>query len=169
MIIALFVFFSLLFISIDSFNSQRRLHLQALRFAIYHNHVLPSSQSAAVATALLAQKEDEVEFGEKYEGQIDWDGEWKKVMQNKDQPKSRPGKYKSDTEKQIIKATRSAQEKIIQAQQNIPRFDGFDVRSLQGNTSFWIAILVIISVGTALIAASGQASTYTTDPSSYYI
>ena len=129
------------------------------------------SLSAVQATFLRAQKgEDEVEFGEKYEGEIDWDGEWKKVIQNQDQPEIRPGNkfYKSDAEKQIIKATRSAQEKIIEVQQNIPRLNGLDFRSLQGNTAFWLAVLAIISVGSALIAASGQSSTYT-DPSSFYI
>lgn len=29
---------------------------------------------------------------EQYEGNVDWDEEWKKVMANKDQPKERPGK-----------------------------------------------------------------------------
>jgi len=164
MIIAMFLTF-LLIIPTYSFQSQRTIGYLSLHKA--NNHGVSSMPFIA---NLRAQKEDEVEFGEKYEGQIDWDGEWKKVMQNKDQPKDRPGRdfYKSDAEKKIIKVTRSAQEKIIQVQQNIPRLDSLDVRSLQGNTSFWLVVLAIISVGAALIAASGQTSSYTTD-SSYYI
>lgn len=128
------------------------------------------SAASTHATNLRAQEqEDDVEFGEKYEGEIDWDGEWKKVMRNQDQPKVRPGNnfYKNDAEKTIIKATRSAQEKIIEVQQNIPRLDGLDFRSLQGNTAFWLAVLAIISVGSALIAASGQSSITYTDQSFY--
>jgi hypothetical protein len=121
-----------------------------------------------VSTYLKAQ-EDEIEFGEKYEGEIDWDAEWKKVVKNENQPKVRPGDkfYKSDAEKTIIKATRSAQEKIIEVQKNMPELDGFDFRSLQGNAAFWLTVLAIISVGSALIAASGQPSTTYNDQSFY--
>ena len=54
------------------------------------------------------------DIGETYDGEVDWDSEWKKVVQNQGQPKERPGKdfYKNDVEKAIGKTARTAQEKI---------------------------------------------------------
>ena len=54
------------------------------------------------------QSEENVE----YTGSIDWDSEWKKVVQNKNQPGERPGKdfYKSEAEIAAIKAANKAAE-----------------------------------------------------------
>mmetsp|Transcript_17226 Transcript_17226/g.23689 ORF Transcript_17226/g.23689 Transcript_17226/m.23689 type:complete len:169 (-) Transcript_17226:461-967(-) len=110
--------------------------------------------------------------GDDYESDIDWDAEWKKVVENKDQPSTRPGKdfYKSETEIKVIQATNKAvegaQQQIKQVQKKVV-IQPPNIRSLQGDWKFWIAILAIISVGTSLIAASGQTQTYTND--SFYI
>lgn len=49
-------------------------------------------------------KEEEI-VGESYEGSVDWDAEWKKVVEDRDQPAQRPGNYKSQAEIGAIKAT----------------------------------------------------------------
>lgn len=106
-----------------------------------------------------------------YTGEVDWDAEWKKVVENKDRDIERPGKdfYKTDVEKAAIKATRDVQERVIDVRKTIaenPSIQTPDIKSLQGDGRFWIAILAIISVGIALVGASSQQS-YTND--SFYI
>lgn len=107
---------------------------------------------------------DMMKGGETYEGDIDWDAEWKKVVAEKGTSTApRPGSdfYKTDVEKAVSKTTRAVQERIPEVKVEIP-----SVRSLQGDTKFWFGILALISVGTALISASSQ-SVYTND--SFYI
>mmetsp|Transcript_30304 Transcript_30304/g.44261 ORF Transcript_30304/g.44261 Transcript_30304/m.44261 type:complete len:173 (-) Transcript_30304:359-877(-) len=109
---------------------------------------------------------------EDFESEVDWDAEWKKVVENKNQPASRPGKdfYKSETEIKVIQATNKAvegaQQQIKKVQKKVV-IQTPTIRSLQGDWKFWIAILAILSVGTSLIAASGQTQVYTND--SFYI
>lgn len=112
---------------------------------------------------------DMMRGGETYEGDIDWDAEWKKVVAEKGSSPSssskapRPGSdfYKNDVEKAVSKTTRAVQDAIPDVKVEIP-----SVRSLQGDTKFWFGILALISVGTALISASNQ-SVYSND--SFYI
>ena len=35
--------------------------------------------------------EERLDIGEQFEGSVDWDAEWKKVVENRDQPDKRPG------------------------------------------------------------------------------
>ena len=53
-------------------------------------------------------------MGETYDGDVDWDAEWKKVVKNQDQPEERPGKdfYKNEVEKALGKTTKAVQEQI---------------------------------------------------------
>lgn len=100
---------------------------------------------------------------ENYEGEVDWDEEWKKVVSNQDQPKKRPmGNYKSDVEIAATKVKRSAEAKLDEVRQSA----SFDFRSVRGDWKFWIGVLAVISVGSSLIAGAGQVP-YTDD--SFYI
>jgi hypothetical protein len=78
-------------------------------------------------------KDFEGESSEEYKGSIDWDGEWKKVMENKSQPTERPGKdfYKSEAEIAAIKAANMAQEQLAKTASSIPSVPSFD--SLKGD------------------------------------
>uniref|UniRef100_A0A6U0TQL6 Uncharacterized protein n=1 Tax=Eucampia antarctica TaxID=49252 RepID=A0A6U0TQL6_9STRA len=130
-------------------------------YQLIHSHRLSSKSS-------LSARLEEDDAG--YPSDVDWDAEWKKVVASKDQPDERPGKdfYKSDVEKAAIKATREVQERVIDVRKTIAEknVETPDMRSLQGDGRFWIAILVIISVGIALVGASSQQA-YSND--SFYI
>jgi len=105
----------------------------------------------------LPSDEEEV-IGDQYEGSVDWDAEWKKVVANKDQPTQRPGKYKSQVEISAIKATNKVAKNVFDAskdmQSKIPAAPS--MRSLQGDWRFWIGIIVVISFGISILSVSGQ-------------
>mmetsp|Transcript_30572 Transcript_30572/g.46310 ORF Transcript_30572/g.46310 Transcript_30572/m.46310 type:complete len:150 (+) Transcript_30572:137-586(+) len=93
-----------------------------------------------------------------YEGDVDWDAEWKKVVSNQNQPEQRPGKdfYKSEAEIAVTKVVNKAAEKVSDASKQIPtiRVQG----DLTSDWRFWIGILAIISVATAVLSAPPQTS-----------
>jgi hypothetical protein len=78
-------------------------------------------------------KDFEGDMSEEYKGSVDWDGEWKKVIENKNQPMERPGKdfYKSEAEIAAIKAANRAQEQLAKTASSIPSVPSFD--SLKGD------------------------------------
>jgi len=115
------------------------------------------------STALFSENnnnnDDEFGVGETYDGNVDWDAEWKKVVKNQDQPDERPGKdfYKNDVEKAIGKTAKAAQEQIskipkVKVDMPQPRVP----MSLTGDAKLWLAIIAIISIGSAVIGASGS-------------
>lgn len=105
-------------------------------------------------------KEEEV-IGDQYEGSVDWDDEWKKVVQDRDQPVERPGKYKSQAEIATIKATKKVAKNVYDASQEakakLPSAPS--IRSLQGDWRFWIGMLLIVSFGLAALSATSQVPT----------
>jgi hypothetical protein len=105
-------------------------------------------------------KEEEV-IGDQYEGSVDWDDEWKKVVQDRDQPAERPGKYKSQAEIATIKATNKVAKNVYDASQEakakLPSAPS--IRSLQGDWRFWIGMLLIVSFGLAALSATSQVPT----------
>jgi len=115
------------------------------------------------STTLFSQNnnnnEDEFGVGPKYDGDIDWDSEWKKVVENQDQPETRPGKdfYKNDVEKALGKTAKAAQEQIskipnVKVEMPKPRVP----MSLTGDAKLWLGIIAILSIGSAVIGASGS-------------
>jgi hypothetical protein len=141
-----------------------------------------------IATSLSLAKEDEYsdfppEEGfpggaeAEYKGDIDWDGEWKKVVSKqategsgssssssgkKKATSDRPGKdfYKSDAEIAAIRAANQAQLQVgnfaKKIDMSIPKSMPTSMRSLQGDWKFWIGVLALISVGISLVSAVGQ-------------
>ena len=103
-------------------------------------------------------REEEI-VGDSYEGSVDWDAEWKKVVEDRDQPKQRPGNYKSPAEIAAIKATNKVAKNVYDASQemksNIPSPPS--IRSLQGDWRSWIGILVIVSFGLSILSATSTA------------
>jgi hypothetical protein len=139
------------------------------------------------SSSLSLAKEDEYsDFPEGYEkgadaeykGDVDWDGEWKKVVSKQSKESSgssssgssskgkstsdRPGKdyYKSDAEIAAIRAANQAQLQIgkVASKVNIsiPKSLPTSMRSLQGDWKFWIGALALISVGISLLSAVGS-------------
>lgn len=110
---------------------------------------------------------DEEVVGEQYEGTVDWDAEWKKVVEDRDQPKERPGNYKTQAEIAAIKATNKVAKNVYdasrEAKAKLPSASSF--RSLQGDWRFWIGILLIVSFGLSLLSATSS----TTVNDSFYI
>lgn len=104
--------------------------------------------------------EEEV-IGEQYEGSVDWDDEWKKVVQDQGQPARRPGNYKSQAEIATIKATNKVAKNVFEAskeaQAKLPSAPSF--RSLQGDWRFWIGMLLIVSFGLSILSATSQVPT----------
>mmetsp|Transcript_19521 Transcript_19521/g.27594 ORF Transcript_19521/g.27594 Transcript_19521/m.27594 type:complete len:198 (+) Transcript_19521:93-686(+) len=96
----------------------------------------------------------------------DWDAEWQKVVKNQGQPAERPGRdfYKSDAEIAAIKATRKVQR--VQAQIPAPSMSW---NTLKNDPKFWIAIIAVISIGSALIGASGGPGPESYTGDSYYV
>lgn len=82
---------------------------------------------------------DSTPSGDSYEGEIDWDAEWKKVVQQKGQKVERPGKdfYKNDAQKAAAKATRVASDQIRKIKVVQP---DINLRMLTGDAKFWIGI-----------------------------
>mmetsp|Transcript_27889 Transcript_27889/g.50453 ORF Transcript_27889/g.50453 Transcript_27889/m.50453 type:complete len:178 (-) Transcript_27889:263-796(-) len=103
-------------------------------------------------------REDEI-IGEQYEGSVDWDSEWKKVVEDRDQPSERPGKYKSQAEITAIKATNKVAKNVYdasrEAKKNLPSAP--DIRSLKGDWRFWIGILLVFSFGLSILSATASA------------
>ena len=78
--------------------------------------------------------EEEV-VGDQFEGSVDWDEEWKKVVSGRDQPTKRPGNYKSQAEIQAIKTTNKVAKNVFEAKSKLPSPPS--IRSLQGDWKFW--------------------------------
>ena len=101
--------------------------------------------------------EEEI-VGEQYEGTVDWDAEWQKVVQNRDQPPQRPGSYKSPVEIAAIKATNKVAKNVFDASQDMkssmPSVPS--IQSLQGDWRFWIGIIVIVSFGLSILTATSS-------------
>ncbi|GFH59492.1 hypothetical protein CTEN210_15968 [Chaetoceros tenuissimus] len=112
-------------------------------------------------------EEDSFPKGDNYEGDIDWDAEWAKVVKEKGANIDRPGKdfYKNDAQRAALKATKAASEQIQKVKIVKP---DVNLRMLTGDAKFWIAILAIISVGLALITAP-DTSSYSSSNDSFYI
>jgi len=106
-----------------------------------------------------------------YDGNVDWDGEWKKVVSQQSEKVDRPGNdfYKNDAEKVVIKSVNKVAEGVVKARDSLPRVEAPNIKSLQGDWKFWIGILVVISVGSSLLAGGGGSTSFANDPSSYYI
>lgn len=88
-------------------------------------------RSLKVLTAL--RKEDDFGMeGDKYEGDIDWDGEWKKVVEEKGNAVDRPGKdfYKNDIERAVTKTGQAAIDQIESAKNKLP-----DVKFVKPNVN----------------------------------
>jgi len=89
---------------------------------------------------------------------IDWDSEWKKVVDGQVTPKPTSGIYKSDVELAAIKAKKSAELKINDVQYNAAKaIGGINIRSLQGDWRFWIGLLAVLSIGTSILSAGQTA------------
>ena len=87
-------------------------------------------------------------------GSVDWDAEWKKVIEDRDQPKQRPGQYKSQVEIEAIKATNKVAKNVFQASQEVKSNTVQNWSSLKGDWKFWIGILVIVSFGLSILTAT---------------
>jgi len=106
-----------------------------------------------------------------YSGSVDWDAEWKKVVEKDgklDSGAERPGKdfYKSEAEVVAIKAANTATKKVAEAGSSVA--DALpDIRSLSGDWRFWIAILALISVGLSLLTAPTEITAGLSDDAFY--
>jgi len=106
-----------------------------------------------------------------YSGNVDWDAEWKKVVEKDgklDSGAERPGKdfYKSEAEIAAIKAANTATKKVTEAGSSVA--DTLpDIRSLSGDWRFWIAILALVSVGLSLLSAPAEITAGLSDDAFY--
>lgn len=107
----------------------------------HNNFVRPTAASirrrTPAHTTQLNEKAGRPEFevgDEEYSGDIDWDGEWAKIVKEADK-KERPGKdfYKSDAERATIKAVNKAAEQVAKVKVQAPSFKPPPIRSLQGD------------------------------------
>lgn len=108
-----------------------------------------------------------------YSGSVDWDAEWKKVVEKDGKLESggeRPGKdfYKSEAEIAAIKAANSATKKASEAGNSVANAMP-DMGSLSGDWKFWIGILALVSVGLSLLSGPGPEITAGLSEDSFYI
>ena len=100
--------------------------LFALSLLTQSTAFVPAAARAKLSlqTAKIEDSDDLFPTGEpgQYEGSVDWDEEWKKVVKNQNQPKERPGKdfYKSDAEIAAIRAANKAQERVVEVAKEMP-------------------------------------------------
>ena len=93
--------------------------------------------------ALSDNDGDTTPSGDSYEGNIDWDAEWAKVVKDKETNKntgsSRPGQdyYKNDAQRVAVKASKVASEQINKVKIVKP---DINLKMLSGDARFWIAI-----------------------------
>eukprot|EP00980_Cylindrotheca_fusiformis_P025142 scaffold13192_cov51-Cylindrotheca_fusiformis.AAC.2 len=113
------------------------------------------SFTTTAITSLAAIRSDESDFPPEedgFESEIDWDSEWKKVVQNEGKLKTgqRPGSdfYKSEAEISAIKAANKAAMKAAEVSNSLPQMSSFT-----GDWKFWIAILAIVSIGLSVLNA----------------
>ena len=99
----------------------------------------PNLSFTCLGAQVGSDEGDTTPGGDSYEGEIDWDAEWKKVVQEKGQKVDRPGKdfYKNDAQKAAAKATRVASEQIRKIKVVQP---DVNLRMLAGDAKFWIGI-----------------------------
>lgn len=104
---------------------------------------------------------DFIPSGDSYTGDIDWDGEWKKVVEQRGQKQikaKRPGQYKSEVEIAATKVTRAAQDQVLKTvkviKQQSPSY-GMDM-DWKKDPKVWIGILALISVALAVWTAPSQ-------------
>ncbi|CAB9511035.1 expressed unknown protein [Seminavis robusta] len=102
---------------------------------------------------------------------VDWDAEWKKVMEKEKagEPIERPGKdfYKSEAEITAIRAANKASTEVQKISSKVPSPPSMS--SLTGDWRFWIGILALISIGSAVLSAQGPSYTPIAGGDSYYI
>ena len=117
---------------------------------------------------ILDADEKIISVGDSYEGSVDWDAEWKKVVENRDQPSQRPGNYKSPVEISVIKATNKVAKNVFDASKDMKAnmLSVPSIRSLQGDWRFWIGMLLIVSFGLSILSVS---SSTTSANESFYI
>ena len=65
-----------------------------------------------------------------YDGDVDWDAEWKKVVEKRDQPSTRPGQYKNEVERAMLKTTKATSEQLKKVKIVKP---DINIKSLQGD------------------------------------
>lgn len=99
-----------------------------------------------------------------YESTIDWDSEWKKVVQSEGRlptGESRPGSefYKSEAEIAAIKAANKAAAKASEVTSSVANKLP-QLKSFTGDWKFWIAVLAIVSVGLSVLTAPPQTGSY---------
>lgn len=109
---------------------------------------------------------------DEYQGSVDWDAEWKKVVQSgATATEDRPGKdfYKSDAEIAATKLANKATQQVNKVAENIPAAPSWN--QLKGDWRFWVGVLAVLSVGSSLLAAAGSPQPLPTNasPDSYYI
>ncbi|CAJ1949410.1 unnamed protein product [Cylindrotheca closterium] len=125
--------------------------------------MIPSTRSSKSAMYGVINEESDFPPEEGgYDSSIDWDSEWKKVVQSEGKlstGESRPGQefYKSEAEIAAIKAANKAAARASEAASSVtnklPQLSSFS-----GDWKFWIGVLAIISVGLAVLSAPPQAN-----------
>ncbi|KAL7566039.1 hypothetical protein ACA910_011053 [Epithemia clementina (nom. ined.)] len=102
---------------------------------------------------------------------VDWDAEWRKVVQDQKAGKTRPRPgdkyYKSEAEIAAIRAANQATEKLNRAASQLPSMPSWN--SLKGDWKFWIGVLLVISFGSSLLTAQVPGPSGGSSGGSYYI
>lgn len=132
------------------------------------------SVSQGRAPALFVTNEDDdfpPDESTEYSGSVDWDAEWKKVVEKDGKLEGgveRPGKdfYKSEAEIAAIKAANTATKTVSESANTVANSLP-DMGSLSGDWRFWIGIIALISVGLSLLSAPPDITSGLPDDSFY--
>ena len=97
-----------------------------------------------------------------YDGNVDWDGEWKKVVSQQSEKVDRPGNdfYKNDAEKVVIKSVNKVAEGVVKARDSLPRVEAPNIKSLQGDWKASSSDCLLIAVHQNETLGSSQFMSY---------
>ena len=118
-----------------------------------HGRVMigPASRTAAGSVMMLGSTRNDDDFPEEkigeaeYTGDVDWDSEWKKVVERESkssirtQSSERPGKdfYKSDAEIAAIRAANKAQTQVQKISNKLPSMPSASSMNMSSLTGDW--------------------------------
>lgn len=137
-----------------------------------HHRTTPSAQTLSrhpLPPLHLSQNQEETEEdligSPTYQSSIDWDAEWKKVVNDIDQPKDRPKdptllEMKANVAKSQVKRVKGtvARNMFDVSEEMKRKVGGVGMPSwtmLQGDWRFWIGIIAVISFGLSILSVSG--------------
>jgi len=154
--------------SVCAFNVPSSTQISSRGWTSYRHTTRAASASRDFTLFAVGKSASDPETGEPIsprssefevkESTIDWDGEWKQVLENQDSSVTRdPGRTAwTDADRAKHKVTIAAMDAKIAAKKATNSLQIPSVDSLTGDWRFWLGLIALISFGSAFIGTVGQ-------------